>query len=297
MTPSGAPIPQRHGFGILLVVLASLLLAAMNGAVKWLTLKGYPTLQIIFFDGMVGFTGVMGWLLVTGNIVWARRVRPLLAAYVLAAMCACYSLFYAFGHGGLAEISTIVAAAPLLVAVLSFLFLGEKLTPVQIGLALGGFMGILLILQPGGGLGAHLPVLAALLGMICLAVSQVLVRKMSRTVHTAAFVLYFYMGSTLASGLFAMGYWQPIAWADMPVFALSGLCDLVALVLMYTAFRYAPASLVTPFQYSNIVWSALIGYVIWLEQPSVLTIIGAAVIIVTGILFTRSALMRKPEMA
>jgi drug/metabolite transporter (DMT)-like permease len=54
---------------------------------------------------------------------------------------------------------------------------------------------------------------------------------------------------------------------------------------------------VTPFQYSNIVWSALMGYVIWQEQPGLWTVIGAAVIITAGILFTRAALLRKTGLA
>lgn len=290
MTPIFEDVP-RHGFGIFLVIVASFTLAVMNGAVKWLTLADYPTFQIIFMHALIGFIGISGWLAVTGKLQWVRRVRPLLGAYVLAAACACYSLYYAFGHGQLAQISTIAAAAPLLVAVLSFFFLGERLTLLQIILAIIGFGGILMVLQPGLDMQVDTAMLVALVGMCALAASQVLVRKLSRTVHTAAFIFYLYVGLLCISGI--LMDWQPIAAKDVPVIVIGGISDVVALVLMYRAFHFAPASLVTPFQYSNIVWNALIGYVIWSEQPSFWTAAGAGVIIGAGILFTRSALRRK----
>jgi|GEM_PF-933591 len=291
MTPIFEDIP-RHGYGIFLVIVASLTLAVMNGVVKWLTLAGYPTFQIVFMHAAVGLTGIAGWLVWTRNGQWVRRIRPMLAAYVTAAICACYALYYAFGHGQLAQISTITAAAPLLVAVLSFFFLGERLTLWQTILALVGFVGILMVLQPGMDMEIEKAVWVALLGMAALAASQVLVRKLSRTMHTVAFLFYFYLGITVISGV--LMDWRPVAPEDIPVILLGGTADVVALVLMYRAFHHAPASLVTPFQYTNIVWNALIGYVIWQEAPSFWTAAGAVVIIGAGILFTRSALARKP---
>jgi drug/metabolite transporter (DMT)-like permease len=290
MTPVFEDIP-RHGFGIFLVIVASMTLAVMNGAVKWLTLAGYPTFQIIFMHALIGFCAIAGWLLWTRNGRWIRRVRPMLAAYVAAAVCACYALYYAFGHGQLAQISTITAAAPLLVAVLSFFFLGERLTPWQIILAVTGFAGILMVLQPDADMQLEKAIWVALLGMAALAASQVLVRKLSRTVHTVAFIFYFYFGVLIISG--ALMDWRPVAVQDWPVILMGGAADVVALVLMYRAFHHAPASLVTPFQYSNIVWNALIGYVIWQEAPSFWTAAGAVVIIGAGILFTQSALVKK----
>jgi len=293
------PDIQRYGLGIVLMLGSALSLSVMNVLVKWLTQAGYSTLQIVSTDAACGFVAVLGWLLVTGRIGWARRVRPLLGVYVLAAMVASFSLFYAFGHGQLAQISSVVAAAPLLVAVLSFVFLAERLSRWQSALALAGFAGILLVLRPGADMQAELPLLVALGGTLALAVSQVLVRKMSRSVHTAAFILYFYLGAAVVAGslVWGGGLWQPVAAGDLPLFLACAVADVLAMVLMYSAFRCAPASLVTPFQYSNIVWSALMGYVIWQEQPDIWTVTGAAVIIGAGILFTRAALLRKPVMA
>jgi len=290
MTPIFEDIP-RHGYGIFLVIVASLTLAIMNGVVKWLTLADYSTFQIVFMHATIGLTGITGWVVWTRNGQWLRRVRPMLAAYVTAAICACCSLYYAFGHGQLAQISTITAAAPLLVAVLSFFFLGERLTLWQTVLALVGFAGILMVLQPGMDMELEKAVLVALMGMAALATSQVLVRKLSRTMHTVTFLFYFYLGITIISGV--LMDWRPVATSDVPVILLGGVTDVVALVLMYRAFHHAPASLVTPFQYTNIVWNALIGYVVWQEAPSFWTATGAVVIIGAGILFTRSALVRK----
>jgi drug/metabolite transporter (DMT)-like permease len=299
MNAPALPDAQYHGPGILLMLGSALSLAVMNALVKWLTLESYSTFQIVFMNAVCGFTAVLSWLLMSGKMIFVKRVRPLLLVYIMAALSACLSLFYAFGHGQLAQISTVVAAAPLLVAVLSFVFLAERLSRWQAGLIIGGFLGILLVLRPGMEMQASLPVLAALGGTFALAVSQVLVRKMSRSIHTAAFILYFYTGSLVIAGVIVFGgdLWQPVAAGDLPLFLGCAAADVLALFLMYSAFRCAPASMVMPFQYSNIVWSALMGYVIWQEQPDNWTLTGALVIIATGVLFTRTALLRKPVMA
>lgn len=299
MNAPALPDVQHHGLGIFLMLGSALSLSVMNVLVKSLTLESYSTFQIVFMNAVCGFTAVLSWLLMTGRMVRAKRVRPLLLVYVMAALTACLSLFYAFGHGQLAQISTVVAAAPLLVAVLSFVFLAERLSRWQTGLVVAGFAGILLVLRPGAEMQASLPLMAALGGTAALAVSQVLVRKMSRSIHTAAFILYFYMGSMVVTGIlvFGGGLWQPVPAGDLALFLGCAAADVLALFLMYSAFRCAPASMVTPFQYSNIVWSALMGYVIWQEQPDNWTLTGAAVIIATGILFTRMALIRRPALA
>lgn len=289
------PDIPRHGQGIAFMLASALSLSVMNVSVKWLTLGGYNTLQIVMMDCLFGFGAVLLWLASSGRLRHVRQVRPMLGLYVLAAIGSCFALFYGFGYGQLAQISSVVAAAPLLVALLSFFFLAERLTRWQVSLALVGFGGILLVLQPGGEMGGSLPLVVTLLGTLSLAASQVLVRYLSRSVHTAGFIFYFYAGAALVSGFIvqAGGLWQPIALKDAPVFLICAVSDVVALGFMYSAFRCAPASLVTPFQYSNIVWSALMGYVIWQEQPDIWTALGAGVIIAAGILFTRAALQRK----
>lgn len=299
MTAPALPDIQRHGLGIGFMLGSALCLSVMNGAVKWLTLAEYATLQIVFVNALCGFLAVGGWMVCSGRLYWARRVRPLLLVYILAALTACLTLFYAFGHGQLAQVSTVVAASPLLVAGLSFVFLGERLSRGQVSLILLGFAGILLVLRPGGEIGDEGPLLIALGGTAALAVSQVLVRKMSRSVHTAAVLLYFYLAAAVVTGalVFGGGKWQAVDMADIPLFLGCAAADIFAMLLMYSAFRCAPASMVMPFQYSNIVWSALIGYVIWQETPDIWTWAGAMVIIGTGVMFTRTALLRKQVIA
>lgn len=282
---------EKHGLGICLVICASLTLALMNAGVKWLTQLGYPALQVTFFNGGFGIAAVLGWLVATRRVYTLKKIDRLLFLYVPVLVCGCFGLFYAFGHGALGEMSTIVSSSPLMVAVLSFFFLREKLSPLQVALALAGFVGIILILRPDRGLTGDLPQMAALVGMFLLASSQVLVRKLSAQMHTLAIIFYFYVGLVVISSFVVD--WAPIAMKDLPVFLVCGLLDVVGLVLMYTAFRYAPASMVAPFQYSNVLWSVLLGYLIWAEVPQPVMGIGMAVVVVSGIFFTRAALNRK----
>jgi drug/metabolite transporter (DMT)-like permease len=282
---------QRHGLGMLLVVGASLVLAAMNAGVKWLALRDYPALQISLFNGSFGLLSVFVWLLAKRNLGSLLRLDPLLAVYVPVFVAATFCLFYGFGHGHLGQISVIVAASPLVVAVLSFFFLGEKLSRWQGFLAVAGFIGIVVAIRPGGSAPPSLPEFVALAGTFGLAASQVLVRGLSRKMHTLAIIFYFYAAMVLTAACVVP--LKAIAPSDLPVFIFCGLCDILALFLMYTAFRFAPPSIVTPFQYTNVLWSVLLGYLLWSETPTVWTVIGAAIIIAAGILFTHNVLQRK----
>ncbi|MFH1158755.1 MAG: DMT family transporter [Pseudomonadota bacterium] len=284
-------------FGMLLAVLGYSTLPFMNALIKYLTLQGYPTLQVMFFNGAVAFSCVFGWLFLKKGLAKVKIANPFLGLYVLVSLGGCFALFYAFGTGKLAEVGAIVAVSPLFIALLSHFFLRERLSLLQIGLILFGFLGVMLVLKPRPELTEYGVVCIALLGTFLFASSQVLVRKLRGVVPTLAFTFYFYLGLLVIAGL-TMPY-RVVALADAPFFLLSGLCDVISLVLLYSAFRHAPAPVVAPFQYGALLWNALLGYFIWHENLSIWTVMGAAVIIGAGILFMRSSLKlpdsRDPE--
>ncbi len=273
--------------GILLVLAASFVLSAMNAAVKFLTLQGYPTLQITFFAGFIAFCCVFAWMALKKKLATLKVFSPLLGLYILAAVGAGVSLFYAFGSGKLAEVGTIVAAAPLMIAGLAFFLLHERLRPFQAGLIVVGFLGILCMFKPRPELVGYEIFCWALFGTFLFSLSQIIVRKLKDSVPTLVFCFYFYLGFFAVTGL--MMPYQSVSMTDVPFFLLTGACEIVSLVLLYSAFKLAPASVVAPFQYSGVLWSALFGYVFWHERLDIWTLAGAAIIVGSGILFARSS--------
>lgn len=279
---------KKTMLGILMALMACFLLSVMNAVVKFLTLQGYPMLQITFFTGLIGFVCVAGWMAWKKNLGQVKTSDPLMAVYTISSVGAGFSLFYAFGTGKLAEISTIVGAAPLMIAALSYFFLHERLRPLQGALVFLGFFGILLVFKPRPELLGYGVFLIAVLGTFLFSLSQIVVRKLRDSVTTLAFTFYFYLGFFAIAGIFM--HYQPIALADAPFFLLTGACDVISLILLYSAFKYTEASVIGPFQYSSVLWTGLFGYLVWHEMPDVWTLMGAAIIAGAGIAFTRTSI-------
>ena len=277
---------QWHGLAVLMAVVANFLLSIMSAAVKWLTLKGYPTFQITFTNGAIGLVCLFAWIAAKGKLPRLRVGEPLMAAYVASALGACFCLFRAYGTGQIAEVSMVVASAPLMTAFLSYFFLHERLTRAQGLLVLAGFLGVLFVLRPQPGAANVAPLILGLAGTFFFACSQVLVKKLEGRVYTFAFNFYFYAALVVLAGVIAP--FRAVEIAHAPVFLLSGACDVVSLALLYSAFHHAPVSLVAPFNYTNTLWTVLLGYLIWSESVDAWALAGAAVVVASGIAFART---------
>ena len=284
---------QWHGLAVVMAIAANLTLAVMNTAVKWLTLQGYSTFQITFTNGCIGFASLLIWMAATGNLPKVKTREPLLLLYIAVSLVCCFCLFRAFGTGKIAEVSTVLSAAPLMIAPLSYIFLHERMSRQQALLAVFGFCGVLLVLKPRPDLGDYLPLMLALGGAFAFSCSQILVKKLTGRVYTPAFTFYFYGCLIVLAGLLAD--FVPVTMKSAPVFALSGACDVTSLVLIYSAYHHAPASLVAPFNYSSILWTALFGYILWAETLDAWTLSGAACIIVAGVCFARTMFGKKEQ--
>jgi drug/metabolite transporter (DMT)-like permease len=274
--------------GILFALTANFLISDMNALVKHLTISGYSPMEVLFFDGVIASIILSGWLAYRRSFAQVMIKDPLLGLYVLAAIGAAFLLFYAFGHGNLPQMAAVIAAAPLVVALLSYFFLKEKLNAKQAGLIACGFLGILLVLKPRA---ASVPpdiLVAILAGMALFATSQVVVRKLSATRSVAlACPFYFYLGIAVIAG--ALMPYHPVNAADAPYFLLCGLCDVFSLVCLYSALRIVQASVVAPFQYSSVLWSTAWGCLFWKEIPDAWSLAGGVVIVASGILFMKSS--------
>jgi drug/metabolite transporter (DMT)-like permease len=286
---------QSRHIAVAFAVGANFLLAIMNASVKWLTARGYDTFQITCTDGCIGLLALTAWIAAQKSLHRLKTREKLMVLYVGTALMACFCLFTAFGTGHIAEVSTVVASAPLMIAPLSYIFLGERMTRAQMVCAVAGFAGVMLVLNPRPELGSVKPLLIALFGTLMFSFNQILVKKMTGKVYTLAFTFYFYACLVVLAG--ALAHFKPMTMETAPVFALTGLCDVASLVLLYSAYNHAPASLVAPFNYTNILWTSIFGYVIWRETLDSWTIAGAGLVVTAGLLFVRSMLGKSAHAA
>jgi drug/metabolite transporter (DMT)-like permease len=193
----------------------------------------------------------------------------------------------------LADAYAIAFSAPLFITMLSVPLLREHVgwrrwTAVAIG-----FVGIIIMLRPGSGV-IGLGSLAAMGGALGYATSVLLMRHMRRTETAAAQMVYPTMVSLLGTGGLMPWVWIPPTPVEWALLAAIGLFGGAAGICLVTAYRGAPATVVAPFQYTQILWGMGFGFMIWSQRPDRQMLLGAAVVISTGIYILHRETIRHP---
>lgn len=268
--------------GALLSLAAFGIYATHDVVVKFLG-SDYSAVQIIFFSGLLSFPLVTVMLLGDkrdGNLVprhpWWSLARAVSA--VLTGVAG----FFAFSQLPLAQAYAIFFAMPLLITLMAIPMLGEKVG-VRRGLAVVvGLIGVLVVLRPGEadlGLG-HL---AALSAAVTGALTSVIVRKIGTDERSAVLMMFPMLGNVLAMGAVLPFVYVPMPVAHLGLMGIIALFGFVAGLLVIKAYRTAPAIIVAPMQYSQILWAAFFGSVLFDETVDLYTGIGSAIIIASGI--------------
>jgi drug/metabolite transporter (DMT)-like permease len=171
----------------------------------------------------------------------------------------------------------------LLIPVLGIVFLKEKVGPYRWAAVLIGFCGVVIMLQPTGAM-YPLGVAVAMLAVTMHASLQIILRYLGRFESPETITFYFLVIGALVTALPLPFVAVPPLMSERPLLFGVGLSGAAAQWLLSTAFRNAPAAIVTVFNYSSIVWATLFGWMIWDEWPMSTVVIGAIVVIGSNIL-------------
>ena len=190
------------------------------------------------------------------------------------------------------EVTAIGYAAPLLTVIFAAMFLNEEVRLFRITAVALGLVGVMIVLSPrlsviGTGtvepresLGAMIVLTSA----VCAALAQVFVRKLVVTERTSAIVFWFCVTSTtLSLTTIPFGWVRPTP-VDAAVLVLAGLFGGVGQILLTSAYRYASASVVAPFEYTTMLLTLGIGYFIFGEVPTLVMLAGATLVVAAGVL-------------
>lgn len=275
--------PNSTLHGILLSLAAFGIFATHDVIVKLLG-GDYTAFQIVFFSVLMGFPIVLIMLLRDATTANLRPNHPWWTSLrTAAAVITGFSAFYAFSVLPLAQTYAILFAAPLLITILSVPILGETVGWRR-GLAvLVGLVGVLVVLRPGSGAELGLGHFAAIVAAVCGALASVIVRKIGREERTAVLMLYPMVANFVLMGSLMPFVYKPMPAADLGLVALVSLLGFAATVCLIAAYRRADAALVAPMQYSQIIWATGFGWFIFGERADGFTILGAAIIISSGI--------------
>ena len=211
-----------------------------------------------------------------------RPARQVVRALMLVGCTGCG--FAALARMPLAETTAVAFTAPLLVAIRAGPWLGERLPPGRWLAVIGGFLGVLLIARPGGAASAD-GIALALLAAACYAVYQILTRQLAPGENTLTMLFYTALVGTLTMSVFLPWFWQ--APATIPAGDLAAIFALGVLggcghFLLIRAFRHAPASLLSPFIYLQLVWAIALGAIVFGNWPDFPSLLGMAIIVSSG---------------
>jgi drug/metabolite transporter (DMT)-like permease len=246
----------------------------------------------------------------TPQIVWGRYVTQLLAIMLIAGptgFLACvrskmpgmhimraliffianFAFMAALRYLPLTEANVVGFASPLLLTALTYPVLGETVGPRRWAAVIAGFIGVLIVMQPGTAMfqwAALLPLTMA----ICASVYHVMTPMVAR-VEDPAISIYFLgvIGAVSMSAVVPWFWTKPdaLGWAMMLVI---GLLGTVGQLLIVRAFAHAPASMLAPFFYIHLVWATIYGWFIFGDLPNLATLIGGSLIIASGIYVYRT---------
>jgi drug/metabolite transporter (DMT)-like permease len=251
------------------------------------------TFQILFFRSVVGLL-IVGALLARRGAGAARTARPgLHVGRNLAHFVGQFGWFFAIASLPLAEVFAIEFTIPIWAALLSAVFLAERLTPPRLLALALGFGGVLLIVRPGSGL-LHAGAVAALVGAIGYAVSYVCTKRLTAT--DSALAILFYMTLVqLPLGLAgALWQWQPASWAHLPWVVVVGVTALSAHYCLARALVLADLTLVLPMDFLRLPLAAALGFALYGETVDALAIAGSVLIVAANVSALRPAAPAAP---
>ncbi|MFY0636280.1 MAG: DMT family transporter [Vannielia sp.] len=246
-----------------------------------------PLFQTVFLRGLAvtPLLVLLAWSRGALRLRMSRRDAVLLAFRSLSEVLAALFFLTALYNMPLANATAILQAAPLMVTLAGALFFAEAIGIWRMSAILVGFVGVLLIVQPGGeGFTGYS--IWALASVVAVVARDVLTRMMSGALPslTVATVTGFSVGA--AAGLAALFEpWVPVSGTSALALAGSVVSILFAYMFSVTAVRTGDMGFVAPFRYTGLVWALVLGFVAFGDFPGPLTLFGSAVVIAAG-LFT-----------
>ncbi|GAA0777510.1 DMT family transporter [Roseibium denhamense] len=268
--------------GILTALTAFALFSTHDAIIKVLG-ETYSVFQIIFFAMLFAFVPMSMLMLADKERSNFRPRRPgLVLLRSSMAIVAMSGGFYAFTTLPLAEVYALLFATPLLVTALSVPLLGETVRLQRWAAVIVGLIGVLVVLRPGV-TELSLGHLAALVAACANALATVLVRKLGGTERPAVLILYPMIFSMIAMSVMMPAGYQPVALTDLALMACVGLLSVLAQHCIIGAYRAAPAAVIAPIQYSQILWATAFGALFFMEFPDIYVGIGSSIIIASGL--------------
>ena len=263
----------------------------MDVIVKWSV--DYPVGQVLFFRGFFGI--IFYFFIIPRERLhdFYKTKRPgLHSLRCIAGLIAIIAIFIALRKLPLATVVSISFAAPIFTTIFSIFLLSEKVGIYRWLAVLVGFIGILIITEPGI---SNLNIYYIFPIIFCLGLSYVAItlRQLSTTEPVWLISLFFSIAITFLSFLTLPFGWVMPSFNHFLILSLVGIFGGVSNLWLSQSYKYSEVSLVTPLKYLILVFAIIFGYFIWDEIPTIKTLIGALLVIVSTLIIFRREIYKK----
>jgi drug/metabolite transporter (DMT)-like permease len=269
--------------GIGLVSLTYLFFALLDGSAKWLV-ASVPVIVVVWlrFVTHVVLASIVLFPIQGVSLIRTRHLRwHMLRSLMFVAMTGIN--FWALQYLQLTVTSSIFFSVPLMIALASAPLLGEKLDAGRWIAILAGFVGVLVIIRPGSA-EFHPAMLASVVNAMLYAAFMMMTRRLAAYDSPETIQYLPAVGAAIGLAPFALAAWQsPSGWLEWTVACLLGVLGACGHYLLALAHRYAPASVIAPFLYQQVIYMALFGYLVFGDVPSPGLWLGAAIVIGSGL--------------
>ncbi len=278
--------------GIAMKLISVLVFIVMAAVIKG-TDGRVPVGEVVFFRSLFAIPVILGWLMWRGELAQGLKAQDPLG-HVWRGFAGTTAM--GLGFAGLTflplpEVTVLGYAAPLLTVVFAAMFLGEEVRAFRIGCVVLGMVGVMIVLAPrltlaaeSAGSLAAFGAMLVLCGAVFSALAQVFVRKLVISETTSSIVFRFSVTSTVLSLTTLPFGWVWPSPADAAMLVGAGLMGGVGQIFLTSSYRDADASLVAPFEYASMLFSLVIGYLVFAEVPNRSMLIGATLIVTAGVL-------------
>jgi len=249
------------------------------------SIDGLPVFQVVFFVVLFSFVPFALRLAVDPA---ERSLRPrlpgLVALRCLFNVGGLLCMFRALETLPLAEVYSLIFSSPILITLLAIPILGERVRLVRWFAILLGLCGVLIVLRPGDSelTANHL---FALGGAFCIAAGAVVTRRIGAREHTVTLILYPMLANILVCGGALLFVYVPMSGEALLKCAAIGVLSVVGQSFVIGAYRVSEAQFVAPMQYSQMLWALLYGAMVFDERVDSTVLLGATVIVLSGLLF------------
>ena len=277
---------QNERLGILLMIITTIVFASQDGLSKYLATE-YTVYMVVMirYWFFAAFVISMSSRRTGGIKLVVKTKSPILQIFrsliLVAEMCI---TILAFTLLGLAETHAIFASYPLIIAMLSGPILGEYVGWRRWLAICVGFIGILIILNPGNGIFSPYA-LVPLAGAILFALYGLLTRYLGQYDNSSTSFFWTGVVGSIAMTVIGLNFWDPVSRSDWSVMLLLSASGVVGHYLLIKCYVVAEASAIQPFAYLQLIWASMIGIIIFGEQITTNVLIGACIIVGAG-LFT-----------